>query len=162
MLQIKELFSVESVELISRVVLLIYLIVLGLRDMRTKEISVKSLMIGSTCVVIYGVLFQRDKLILCVGGLAVGLVFVGISKVTGEALGYGDSWLLSLLGAYLGLWEFLELLLVVWVFVALTGMILMVKNHFRRKGTFPMVPFIVLGYIVTWSSTLIESGMGIT
>ena len=36
------------------------------------------------------------------GGVLIGIVFWLISKYSNETIGYGDSWIISLMGIYLG------------------------------------------------------------
>lgn len=114
------------------------------------------LMTGSVLAAGYCLLFGRDHIWLSFGGLLIGLVFVAVSKVTGEKLGYGDSWLLCILGIYLGTWNLLEILLTAWMAAALAAIAVLVLHRCRRGTVLPMVPFIAAGYIAVWMSEIME------
>ena len=70
--------------------------------MRTKRIPIWLLGVGAVGTFLF--LSSCNKVDLCsvLGGIGIGGICLVISKVTGEALGYGDSLLICLLGSYAG------------------------------------------------------------
>ena len=81
------------------------------------------------------------------GGVAVGLLFFGISKVTKEAVGYGDSWLVTILGMYLGGRRLLEVILTATVLAGIFSLIFCVFQGWDRKRSIPFVPFLTVAYL---------------
>lgn len=140
---------------ISRIICLGLLISLAVMDLRYRRVSSSMLMTGSALAAGYCLLFDRAHIWLSFGGLVIGLLFVGVSKVTEEKLGYGDSWLLCILGMYLGTWNLLELLLTAWMAAALTAIVVLALHRCRRGTVLPMVPFIAVGYIAVWISEIV-------
>ena len=102
------------------------------------------------------------------GGIAVGLCFLGISRLTGEGIGYGDSIMILLLGIYLGIWKLLIVLSGAFFLLALAAVVLLSYYSIRGKGmaqgtvgmkkisrkyALPFYPFLTCGYIlylVSW------------
>ena len=73
-----------------------------------------------------------------------------ISKATREGLGYGDSWLMCILGGYLGIWNMLELLVMTWMLTAVVAGIILARSRFKKRTSIPLVPLITVGYIAVW------------
>lgn len=140
---------------ISRIICLAMLIRLSVTDMKYRTVSRSMLALGSVLAAGYCLLFCKNNIWLNLGGLLVGLLFVLVSKVTREGLGYGDSWLFCVLGLYLGTWNLLELLVVAWTGTAVAAMIILAAHKYRREASFPMVPFIAAGYVAVWMSEIL-------
>ena len=81
------------------------------------------------------------------GGIGIGILFFIVSKVTKEAIGYGDSWLILLLGLYLGASKVLQLLFAASLGAAVVSLFYLWKYHWKRNATLPFVPFLVLAYL---------------
>ena len=89
------------------------LLILGsIRDIRKRSLPVWTLYAVEILVMIWGVWKQEVVWWEIAGGILIGAVFLGISKWTGEALGYADSGLILILGSYLGMWQLMILLLI--------------------------------------------------
>ena len=80
------------------------------------------------------------------GGLLMGALFFGISKVTKEAIGYGDSWLVTLFGIYLGVEMLVQLLFTATFLAGVVSLFWMWKRGWNKKGSLPFVPFLALGF----------------
>lgn len=154
MQQIENYIEGSGLIAISRMICLGLLISLAVMDLRYRRVSSSMLMTGSALAAGYCLLFGRTQIWQSFGGLMIGLLFVVVSKVTGEKLGYGDSWLLCILGIYLGTWSLLELLLTAWMAAALTAIAVLALRRCRRGTVLPMVPFIMAGYIAVWISEI--------
>ena len=89
------------------------LLILGsIQDIRKRSLPVWTLYAVEILVMIGGVWKQEVVWWEIAGGILMGAVFLGISKWTGEALGYADSGLILILGSYLGMWQLMILLLI--------------------------------------------------
>ena len=86
----------------------------------------------------------RDVLLLCMvltgnvdwklsvaGGLS-GILFLWISKITNEAIGYGDSLAILILGIYLGIWGLLEVLMTAFFILGIIGLICVVIKRKKK------------------------------
>ena len=80
-------------------------------------------------------------------GVAIGVVFLGISKISKEAIGYGDSLLLLVLGIYLGGKLLLFLLLYASVGAGISALFLLWKKGWSKKAGIAFVPFLMLAYL---------------
>ena len=95
------------------------------------------------------IIFTRSfDVVLTLGGAAVGLVFVLVSKITKEGIGYGDSLLILALGIYLGFWRVMVLIMVAFFLSALFAVFVAIIKEKGRKATFPFVPFLAFSYAV--------------
>lgn len=139
---------------VSRIVTGLLLALMSYKDIREHKVSVSMLMLcgiisGITCANVM-IMETSEVWKLHLVGFLIGLCFIGISKVTREGLGYGDSWLLCVLGTYLGIWSMLELLVITWVLTAIAAGAVLVRNRFKRRTSLPMIPFIAVGYMSVW------------
>lgn len=126
---------------------LIFLTICALIDIRKRQIPVWLLILASVCLSIFRILHWRESTVVWLGGIAVGIVFLIVSKLTDEALGYGDSWMILLLGIYLGVWDLLWLLSIAFLLSAIMAAIVLFKNKWSRKAAFPFVPFLAVSYM---------------
>jgi prepilin signal peptidase PulO-like enzyme (type II secretory pathway) len=125
------------------------LVYLSVLDIRTRTIPMEGLIILHILVMIYHGVARQVALPLIIGGVMVGLIFVIISRITREGVGYGDSWMILILGTYLGLWKLLEVLTAAFLGLALMSMIILVLKKMSRDVTVPFIPFLAAGYFLT-------------
>ena len=138
------------------IVVLLILTGLSVSDIRNKKVSRKVLTLWGILTVFWKIVdFYQIRVFLekmeqtnvgdLVGicaGIGVGVLFLLVSKVTEEAIGYGDSVAIMVLGGYLG---------VVGVLAAafFTSGVCSVILAFRgRVKAMPFFPFLTLGYIL--------------
>lgn len=74
-----------------------------------------------------------------------GVIFWVLSYVTGEKVGYGDGWVLIMIGLYMGLWKCLLILAVGLIFSSMIVLILLMLRKVSREYQLPFVPFLLLG-----------------
>ena len=132
-----------TIEFISGV---IFLIICTYFDMKTRMLPVCLLIVGGTGAFIVRIMIYENWWVH-IAGMVLGIVFLGISKVTKEALGYGDSFLILILGAFIGLWQMLLVLVIAFISTALFSMIVLIFKKMSKKKSFPFVPFLLLGFI---------------
>ena len=78
-------------------------------------------------------------------GIGVGVLFLFVSKVTEEAIGYGDSVAIMILGGYLGFWKVVGVLAAAFFTSGVCSVILAFRG---RVKAMPFFPFLTLGYIL--------------
>lgn len=93
------------------------------------------------------------------GGILTGFLFMGISRLTEEKIGYGDSLLIIVLGTFLGMWKLLILLLGAFGLAAAVSILLMIKRKFTRKSMIPFVPFLTVAYMGEMLGGMLSGGV---
>ena len=89
-------------EIIGGLIAFVYLLILTVQDVRSRMVSMWLLIGGIAAALLYQIAWGNLTLFECMAGAVIGIGFVGISKVTREGIGYGDSILILALGIYLG------------------------------------------------------------
>ena len=146
---------------------LVILTGLSVSDIRNKKVSRKVLTLWGILTVFWKIVdFYQIRVFLekmeqtnvedLVGicaGIGVGVLFLLVSKVK-EAIGYGDSVAIMILGGYLGFWKVVGVLAVAFFTSGVCSVILAFRG---RVKTMPFFPFLTLGYILM----LAEQGGGV-
>lgn len=80
-------------------------------------------------------------------GLSVtpGIMFLLLSFISGEKVGYGDGWVLFMIGAFLGAGRCFLILLAALMAESFLVHILLAFGKIHRDGEIPFVPFLLLG-----------------
>lgn len=125
----------------------IMLIICSISDWKKKEISVIWLVVMSIVITCLAVLCDVVSIRLRMGGILLGLLFLLISKCTKQAIGYADSWLVLLLGIYMGSIQAINLLFCASLLAGGCSVFYLWKHHWKRNSTLPFVPFITISYL---------------
>lgn len=133
-------------ELICGLIGCCYLLVLSVQDFRERMISGMFLGVGAVATVCSQVIWNRNSLWECIGGMLIGFVFLGISKLTREGFGYGDSILITILGIYIGIWNLIYVLVIAFSLVTIGAIFVLIKFRFHRQKVLPFIPFLTVGY----------------
>lgn len=141
---------------ISQIVCLLLLLVLGVVDMKKRKVYGWTLALGIFAAVCYQGVTREDDLHVILGGVTLGGLFLLVSKVTREGMGYGDSLGILALGVFLGIWRLAELLCLAFLLLFFTAMILFFKKSNKKYGI-PFYPFLAIGYLMI---LLLEGGRG--
>lgn len=124
-----------------------FLVVCGILDWRKRELPVVLLGTMSLTVVTIVCFCGWTPLFSRAVGFLVGISFFFISKWTNQVIGYGDSWIILLLGIYLGSFNALQVLFVGSTLSAFGSLILLWKNRWNRNLRIPFVPFLAIAYL---------------
>ncbi len=125
----------------------VLLMAMAYRDWRTKQISCLSLLLMAILVLVLRVVFVEDTIWSTLGGVAVGISFFFISKYSRESVGYGDSWLILLLGIFLGGKMIMEVICIASFLAALFSIGYGLVRGWNRKNTIPFIPFLTVAYV---------------
>ena len=83
------------------------------------------------------------------GGILLGAALLFLAFVTREEIGYGDGWLVLVMGMSLGLkFSFLSFLLALGI-SALVGGCLLIFRKVRRNYRLPFAPFLLAGSVLS-------------
>ena len=128
-------------------ILLAFLGLNTVSDIRTKKILVWSAWAFGLFGLIYG--FVGNEMSLFQGLLAIlpGILFLIISKMTKESMGYGDGVIVLVMGVYISIQKLVGSLMLALILAAAWSVILLVFFRKRKQEEFPFVPFVLLGYL---------------
>ena len=132
---------------ICQCIFLVYIAALAVMDFKYRKLPLKTLLSG-LFIAAAGCLCGREisPVLLATGG-CMGIVFLLISRVSGESFGYGDSILILIIGIFLGFWNLMYLLLGAFSMAAVFSAVMTIKHRFNRKSSFPFVPFLAAAYL---------------
>lgn len=135
---------------ISKIVFTIFLFYSAFQDGRSKTISIWLLTAAGAAGILIALASGQgvgDRLLSCL----IGLLMVGLSRLTEGAIGEGDGWFFTVSGLFLGAIANLKLLV---YGVFLSGFVSMgiyiffrLKGSDARKVTIPFLPFLLPAWI---------------
>lgn len=125
----------------------ILLVIAGVIDWKKREIPVWLLVLKSVIILFFALLCEDVSIWYRLSGGLLGAAFFLVSKFTKEAIGYGDSWLILLLGVHLGIFKVLQLLFAASLMAAVFAVFYLWKRKWKRSATLPFVPFLAIAYI---------------
>ena len=128
----------------------IWLCIISYEDWKTRLISVKWLWIGGFLIIADTIIclnISIDTIIIPsrIMGMIFGSMFLLVSRFSGQRLGYGDSILMTMLGAYVGLDTFITMMFIAFGLCFVIGKM---ARRYRGWDSIPMIPFITVGYIL--------------
>jgi len=115
-------------------------------DMKKKAISVRILVVLTFLSVIAAVVQKLNPWELA-GGVGTGILFFLISQCTGEEIGYGDSWLILILGIYAGVSKLILILFAASFGAGIFSLIFCVVYKWNRRYSIPFIPFLTAAFI---------------
>lgn len=129
-----------------KVLLAVVLAIESLRDIKSRQVWI----VLPGVLMIVGILNQwmgkEIKIREFAASFMVVLATVIVSKITKEALGMGDVWVIGCIMSICGLVEGMESILLAFVFSAVYGGVLLVKGN-GKNTQIPFVPFLFLGVL---------------
>ena len=106
---------------VSRIVAMVILTGLSFMDYKIRKVPRDVLLLCMVGTVLYQAVTQNIDWMVSLGGGLIGMIFIGISKITREAIGYGDSLGILALGC--------------------------VTLRRKKSLAFPFYPFLTVGYL---------------
>lgn len=123
------------------------LLICGVQDALKKKIYIWIIALGAILMGIVLLFSSSVPIVERIGGIAIGVCVIVISKITGGKIGMGDGILLCITGMGLGFWGNLELFGIALFFAAVVSILLLVFRLADRKKSIPFVPFLFFGYV---------------
>lgn len=139
----------EEMKFLDEILLFIYLLTMGIYDLKTKEIQLSIsviLTILLSIVEIYYVICGEQKWYISVTGIVLGIFLILLSFATRGQIGTGDGIVFIITGIVLGFYRNMILLFMALIFSALAGGVMFVLGKVGRKDTLPFIPFVFAGY----------------
>jgi Type IV leader peptidase family. len=128
-------------------VLLVFLGVNTVSDIKTKRIINWSAWVFGIFGLIYGFVTKELSISQALVASLPGLIFLVISKVTQESMGYGDGIVVLVMGIYINIQRLISSLGIALMLAAIWSIILIVLFKKKKQSEFPFLPFVLLGYI---------------
>ena len=124
------------------------LIALSISDLEDQTVPVWLLISYIMAGVLYLSLFRRAEPVPYLYGAAVGMISMGVSKITREQIGIGDSYLFIGLGVWLGMDTLLNIIFYSCFAVLVIGGIRVLFKKATWKAKYPFIPFVLVGHMV--------------
>ena len=144
---------IGMLEIIKIVVLGVFLLIEGIRDLQKHKVSMITVMIAG----ILGVIFQfgiiQENGLKIIGGILIGIVLLLLAKMTREKIGYGDGWIFVVTGIYMGFRNNMYLLLLSLFLASLVSICLLVFKKVNKKTELPFVSFVLPSYLLLFVIT---------
>lgn len=134
-------------DLIIKIIIGIMLILCGILDFKTKQISLSCVIVAMFLIITIRILFSYLPFQSMITGLTIGLILIVISKITKDQIGIGDGLIFCCTGLGIGFFHNLYLLLYSLSLAAIYAGFMIVVYRKNRKYSLPFVPFICFGYI---------------
>lgn len=116
-------------------------------DMRNKRVLLHPALSFAIVGLLLHIWFQNISVYSMLAGILIGIVFLGISRVTRGKIGMGDGVVLVVSGIYLGFLDNMELLLHGLLFCGIWSLFLLVFRKKKKEDEVPFVPFLFLAYV---------------
>ena len=128
-------------------ILLAFLGINAISDIKAKRILIWSVWVLGIFGLLYGFISKELMILQVLITLLPGIIFLIISKVTKESLGYGDGIVVLVMGVFINMQKLVRSLMLALLFAALWSIILMIFWGKKKQADFPFLPFVLLGYI---------------
>ena len=128
-------------------VIMIFLILSTLLDLRKKEVNISLCISFALVGLIYEIFISKTDILSIILGIIPGIFLMLTSIVTNEEIGKGDAVILGIIGIFLGLKKSILVLIYALFMTVIIGGILLLIRKKNKKYKFPFVPFILFSYI---------------
>lgn len=138
---------IEILEVMKVVTLGVFLLTEGVRDFKMRRISMISVVVFAAIGIMMQLPQIKENCISILGGILIGIIFIGLAKLTKEKIGYGDGWVLVVTGIYIGFYGNMSLLALSLFIASVVSIILLLCKKVGRKTELPFVAFMMPGYL---------------
>ncbi|HBA63704.1 MAG TPA: hypothetical protein DCZ20_07595 [Lachnospiraceae bacterium] len=134
------------------------LLLLSIMDLKNHRISCR-ILVGITILVMgYRIWCSAEDLLPYWEGMLPGVFCLAVSFFTGQAIGFGDSWMILILGFYLGIWKTAVLLMVAFFLAGFYSICLLARKMLSsgrgkrcwqnsRKEKFAFLPALMIAFM---------------
>ena len=114
-------------------------------DIRRKSIHVVFFIVAVAGIPVLSFWDRSVPIEARVFGILAGLLFLGLSFLTKEAIGRGDALMIILTGAAIGFSATAAVLCLSFLLLSFTSLVLVVVKKLGRKARIPFFPFLAAG-----------------
>lgn len=116
-------------------------------DIRKKKICVNLVLIYGIIGVFLHMIWQQYTIQNLLAGMAVGVLLLIFSVISGGKVGIGDGVILMVTGIYLGVKQNMELFFTGLLLCGVWAALLLIFHKKSRKDEIPFVPFLFAAYL---------------
>lgn len=128
--------------------MLTFLAINAYTDFKKKKIYAVSV-IGFIIIGVIIFIIKKDhEFFSLLGGLAIGLLVLIVSRLSSQAVGFGDGLIFLVTGVYLGFSRNLALLLYGLLICGVVSLVLVTFRKWKMKNEIPFVPFVFIAFIL--------------
>lgn len=132
---------------VGKISILLFLFICTIIDLRKRTLPVWILFAGSILILVISLRKYGLDLFPVFKGMIPGIILGAISKATGEAVGYGDVWIVFLIGSYLGIWDTVTVVCSAFFLCSIVAAGCLIWKKFRKDTRIPFVPFLTVAYM---------------
>lgn len=118
----------------------------AMKDIKKKEVSMNLLIVLTVFSVATAFLYRKNPREILFGA-GIGAGFFLVSKCTRQQIGYGDSWLILVLGIYAGANNLVWMLFAASFGAGIFSLIVCTFRGWNRKYSIPFVPFLAAAFV---------------
>ncbi len=126
---------------------LLFLIIETREDIENRELALEKLIFFFLIGLLLKIFWLHGSITELLSGMSVGMVLLGISYLSDEALGYGDGMVVLITGVLCGIKMTIVIVSFAFLVMSIAAMFLLVKNGFFYKARVPFVPCILAGFL---------------
>lgn len=115
-------------------------------DFKRKQVSMLLLAVFAIVGILGQLIFRQESAVSLVAGVLIGLLVLGVSRLTKGGIGAGDGWILCVTGIYLGFYKNMQLFFTALILSAIAGAGLIIIKKANRKTELAFVPFLLAAY----------------
>ena len=127
---------------------LVFLLLNSITDIRKKKVNIglaAVFVLLAAILIMTGVGIRPLDALL---GTLIGIAMLGLSKLTGEKIGYGDGIVIAVTGLFLGLFSNFVLICITSFLSGVFGIVLMLFKKADKNTEIPMAPFMAAAMAV--------------
>jgi leader peptidase (prepilin peptidase) / N-methyltransferase len=133
--------------IIINTLVLIWLFLCSLQDLRKKKIHVALIAIGFLVIFLYSMRTVDLPIWNRLIGLSLGAILLLLNPITRGQIGLGDGLIACVLGLSLGFSITAGMLIIGMFGSAILSLILIIFRKANKKTTIPFVPFLLIGFL---------------
>ncbi len=133
----------------------IYLVVNTISDIRTKKVNVLWSLLFAFGGIMLFVCSQEKDILSFIGGILTGIFLLFLAYVSKEAVGWGDGFVVTTVGIWLGFGRTLMILMGGLLLAAGYGLIKVMLKKADRKSELAFIPFFSLAYFLLYAGGML-------
>lgn len=133
----------------------IYLVVNTISDIRTKKVNVLWSLLFTFGGIMLFVCGQEKDILSFIGGFLTGISLLFLAYVSKEAVGWGDGFVVTAVGIWLGFGRTLMILMGGLLLAAGYGLIKIMLKKADRKSELAFIPFFSLAYSLLYAGGML-------
>lgn len=126
---------------------ILFLTIETIKDIKTQTLDLCELLIFLAAGFFLKIFWIHEGLSEIIPGMSVGIILLGISYLSEEALGYGDGMVVLVTGVLCGIKITLITVCIAFFAMSVLAICVIVKKGFHYKAKIPFVPCILAGFL---------------